>query len=243
MTPLPLVLLHGWGVRPSVWDGLRAALPEQPILTPALQSAPSLDAWAEQLHASLPQPCVLGGWSLGAMLAICLAQRQPRSVAGLLLIAPTPRFVAGHDWRHGLDSATVQAFREAFQRDPARTQQRFLALQALGDADRHAVTQGLQACLADPVADFASLAQGLRLLADEDLRRRLPPTSLPGLIIHGEQDALVPILAGRALAEPWSASRVLSLPDTGHAPFLSQGARVSEAIRAFMAQCQAKVGT
>lgn len=238
MNALPLVLLHGWGLQPSVWDGLRAALPDIPSLAPALHAAPSLAAWADALAGSLPQPCVLGGWSLGAMLAMCLAQRHPRTVAGLVLFAPTPRFVASTDWRHGLDAETVQAFRTAFQRDPVRTQQRFLALQALGDHARHLVTEGLQASLVDPTAAFAELAQGLRLLADEDLRSTRPAASLPGLIIHGEQDALVPIGAGRTLAETWSGCRVLSLPDAGHAPFLSRLEPVSIEIRAFMTQCE-----
>lgn len=231
---LPLVLLHGWGVRENVWGPLRAELHDLSILTPPLQAGDSLAAWADALAQTLPPACVLGGWSLGAMLAMCLAQRHPQRVRGLLLFAPTPRFVNGEGWQHGLDAETVQAFRDAFQRDAQRTQQRFLALQALGDEARPAVTQHLQAALADPVGMSAPLAQGLRLLATSDLRQARPAANLRTLIIHGENDALIPVTAGRWLAEGWSGSRILTLPGCGHAPFLSRPQEVAREVQKFM---------
>lgn len=235
----PLVLLHGWGVSAAVWQPLRERLADIEIVAPEVLPAGDLDQWADALLPLLPADCVVGGWSLGALLAQCLAQRHPQRLRGLLLFAPTPRFVAAPDWPHGLDAATVQGFRDAFQRDPQRTQQRFLALQTLGDAHRHTVTPSLERALLDPQAFRPALARGLQLLADSDLRTHRPPPTLRGLIVHGSADALMPIGAARWLAAAWPACRLLELAACGHAPFLSQPDAVAAEVRAFLQQCAA----
>lgn len=233
---MPLSLLHGWGVTPAVWAPLTDELTGLDVRTPALRApGDALEAWSDSLAETLPPGGALLGWSLGAMLAMDIARRHPDRVARLILIAPTPRFVAGSDWPHGLDAATVQGFRDAFMRDPARTQQRFVALQTLGDRERHSVADVLQSSLDDAQRALAPLAHGLRILATEDLRRRLPPASQRCLLIHGEHDALMPVGAAQWLAEGWSACHLHRIPAAGHAPFLSQPAEIAGLIRGFLA--------
>ena len=103
----PLVLLHGWGLSPTVWDALRNELragldPATPVLTPALPghagaaatASATLDAWADAVAAQIPPGATVVGWSLGGMLALALATRHPTRVARLALLASTARFVA-----------------------------------------------------------------------------------------------------------------------------------------------------
>lgn len=180
--PTPLVLLHGWGLSPAVWDALRDELragthPTTPVLTPALPghagAAPTatatLDAWADALAAQIPHAATVVGWSLGGMLALAFAARHPTRVARLVLLASTARFVAleagagavpmsatdpdgAHHWP-GLAAATVDTFRTGFATDPTATLKRFIALQSLGERERKRV----QACLAHYLADPAVL--------------------------------------------------------------------------------------
>ena len=146
------------------------------MLTPPLPghgtAAPagaSLAAWADLLAADIPDGAALGGWSLGALLALEIARRHPGKASRLLLIGATPRFVAAPDWPHGLASETVAAFRAGYAADPAATLKRFLALQCLGDARRKTVLARLAATLA-PRAASGGLDEGLALLAGTDLR-------------------------------------------------------------------------
>ena len=191
---LPLVLLHGWGLTPQVWAPLRAQLSAaRDVATPPLpghaDAAPAadrnLDAWCAALLPHLPERCVLCGWSLGAQLALALAQRHPERVARLVLIGASPRFVAQDDWGHGLEAATVDNFVRGFASDPGATLRRFVALQALGDARRRAVQGALNAAL--PAADamqHAALSSGLHLLADTDLRATIARLPHPTLLVR-----------------------------------------------------------
>jgi pimeloyl-[acyl-carrier protein] methyl ester esterase len=151
-----------------------------------------------------------------------------------VLLAATPRFVKHDNWKHGLDAATTRAFRENFRKDPARTLERFIALQALGDHARTAVTHALRVNLADAGQHASALSHGLRLLEESDLRNALPSVSMRCLLIHGEQDALMPPSAAEWLAHRWSSCETFILPETGHAAFLSQPQLVAARIKQFI---------
>ncbi|MDB5802034.1 MAG: pimelyl-ACP methyl ester esterase [Rhodocyclales bacterium] len=235
----PIVLLHGWGLTPEVWAPLQSRLVQRldsdAVTAPALfANEGSLDDWAARLLAEIPPGAVLIGWSLGAMLAMAIAARAPRHVSRLVLFAATPSFVKRDDWPHGLDAETTTAFRQNFLKDPVRTVERFIALQALGDVERVAVSKALRANIAATDTHGAALAHGLRLLEQSDLRGALPAVSTRCLLIHGEQDALMPVAATQWLAHRWSGGETFIMPGVGHAAFLSQPAEVAARIEQFI---------
>ncbi|WP_286164484.1 alpha/beta fold hydrolase [Azoarcus sp. DN11] len=244
---MPLVLLHGWGLTPSVWSGLREVLPSRVVtLAPALPGhgdalpAPSADlaAWSDALLPVLPERAVLCGWSLGGLIALDLARRHPERVARLILIGATPCFVAREGetpWPHGLDAATVTAFNANFATDPAGTQKKFIALQSLGDANRRTVAASLAAALADAGPDrVPGLSSGLEVLAGTDLRATLAEIRQPTHLIHGTGDALMPLAAAEWFAQKLPNARLTRFDDCGHAPFLSRprecAARIAESL-------------
>lgn len=227
-----LVLLHGWGLSPAAWSVLRPHLagfgsihvpwlPGHGPATPAHGS--DLADWTDALVPDLPDGALVCGWSLGSLLALDLARRHPRKVSRLALIGATPRFVAGPDWPHGLAAETVQGFRDGFRDDPGAILRRFVALQTLGDARRKPVAAALSAALpalgSEPAAP---LAEGLRLLAEVDLRQDLGAITQPVRVLHGQGDALMPHAAGAWLAEQIPGGRFSLFADCGHAPFLSR---------------------
>lgn len=246
---LPLVLLHGWGLTPAVWQPLRQALPAAlEARTPPLPGhagtapagMPGIDAWAEALLAQLPETCTLCGWSLGGLVALHLAARHPERVARLILIGATPRFVSCAEsgdhgaWAHGLEPVVAQGFVERFRHDPAPTMQRFIALQALGDRQRRAVTTALSASIGNPGGDrTAALADGLQVLTSSDLRPSIARIEQPTLLLHGSGDALMPVGAAHWLAEHLPRAQLLRLDDCGHAPFLSRTEECAAAIGRF----------
>lgn len=242
----PLVLLHGWGMTPGVWDGLAARLGQRfRLIAPALPGHPgmplpqasTLDSWADGLAPCVPDGAIVCGWSLGAMLAIRLSVRHPHKAARLVLTGASPRFIASDDWPHGLDAATVDAFVRGFADAPAVTLRRFLSLQIQGEGHRKAVQASLAAALArsaeaDSAADSA-LAAGLRVLAETDLRAELPQLRQPVLLIHGDGDALMPLQAARWLAQALPDARLLICRNAGHAPFLSDPVAFADQLLAF----------
>ena len=56
---------------------------------------------------------------------------------------------------------------------------------------------------------------------ENDVAVDLGQVSVPTLVIHGEDDAIVPIEIGKAVAAAISTSELVTLPDTGHVPTLT----------------------
>ena len=87
---LPLVLLPGMNCTADLWTGCGV----DDALTPVLDEQ-SIDTQVDRLLAELPPLFVLGGLSLGAIVAMALVARAPERVARLCLAstnakAPTP---------------------------------------------------------------------------------------------------------------------------------------------------------
>ncbi|MCZ4305399.1 alpha/beta fold hydrolase [Zoogloeaceae bacterium G21618-S1] len=233
MSRPPLVLLHGWGLTPSVWQPLRAQLdPDWPCFTPALpghmDAAPTPDkatlaAWTDALVADLPDGALVCGWSLGALIALDLARRYPAKLESIVLIGASPCFVQRPDWPTALNAEVVDGFCTDFAAEPDKTQRRFVALQALGDAARREVTRQLNAALVAVTPENAArLADGLTILAHTDLRESLAEISCPVRLLHGAHDALMPAEAARLMAEALPDARYSEFTDAGHAPFISR---------------------
>lgn len=230
MADTPLVLLHGWGMTPRIWNGLRICLSPRIVATPALPGhgggaspGAELAAWSDAVLGDLPPRCVLGAWSLGAMIALDLARRYPERIDSLVLFGATPRFVAADGWDHGLDAATVASFTGSFASEPESTLRRFLALQAVGESQRRGVVHSLGRAVVTPdEAPPAGLADGLEILASVDLRTDIPRIAQPVRLIHGRDDAVMPLAAAQWLAGRLPDARLTVLDHCGHAPMVSQ---------------------
>ena len=198
-----LVLLHGWGLNGGVWQGIaprlatrfRLHLVDLPGfgLSPlAAQQDYRLDDLVQYLLPLLPARFHLLGWSMGGLLATRLALLQPERLLSLVTVASAPHFVAEPDWP-GIQPQVLQAFSQQLQSDPAKTIERFLAIQAMGSEHVKADVRQLRGLLAQrPFPAPLALAGGLRLLAEVDLRERLVDIRIPWLRCYGRLDALVP---------------------------------------------------
>jgi pimeloyl-[acyl-carrier protein] methyl ester esterase len=242
-----LVLLHGWALHGGMWgpwlDDLERHARLHVLDLPGHgrsewpAGARDLADLARAVFPSVPRGAAVLGWSLGGMLALELARRHPRHLRALLLVATTPKFLAGPDWEHGLPAEVLGQFTRGLEQDYRRTVQNFLALQTRGDERAHETLRLLRARLAlhgEP--DRRGLAIGLDILRDADLRDALPHITLPALVVAGEHDRLTPPAAGHALAAQLPAARFHRVGRSGHAPFLSHPAEVLAEVTAFLSR-------
>ncbi|MEW5771720.1 MAG: pimeloyl-ACP methyl ester esterase BioH [Pseudomonadota bacterium] len=221
------LFLHGWGLHGGIWAETLAQVPGRAPDLPGYGDAPLLapytaEAIADALAADLAGPVDLVGWSMGGMVTLALAARHPDKVARLVLVGASPAFVAREGWPHGLVPEVVAEFARALQQDYRATLQRFLALQARGDAAARAVIGRLREAVlgrGEPRAE--TLAAGMALLAAVDLRDLAGDVRCPALVVHGAYDALCPVEAGRWLADVLPDARLAEHPRASHAPFLS----------------------
>ncbi|MEO8600625.1 MAG: alpha/beta fold hydrolase [bacterium] len=244
--PYELVLWHGWGMHPAVWNGLAAQLTAQHGITPQKPALPgyagtaapvttTLDTLVDTMLADIAQPVTLCGWSLGALLALHAAQRHPDKVARLILIGATPSFVQRADWRHGMTPQALEEFTEAVDIDPKTALKRFIAHFNQNDANGRNIGRTLnQALSRDALPPTAIFATGLALLRDTDLRSLLPGIAQPTLLLHGAHDPLMPLAAAEWLAATLPQARLEVLPDAAHAAFLSDPARCAALMADFI---------
>jgi pimeloyl-[acyl-carrier protein] methyl ester esterase len=239
-TPV-VVLLHGWAMHSRAWGDLPAQLADDfrvlPLDLPGhgQNGAPApktLEEMADDIAPLLPERAVVVGWSLGAQVALRLALDQNERVAALVLIGATPRFRQTDGWSNGMPATQFDAFAAQFVADPAATIHRFVALASLGSAAPKAVAQQLRKLLSErPRAGVAALEAGLGVLRNTDLRADSVAVAVPAWIIHGEGDAIVPIAAGRWLAETIPGAQFVPVAATGHTPFLTHIDAITRTIR------------
>ena len=239
-----MVLLHGWASHPQVFRGLARALEkhfrvhvlalsgygETAACTPY-----TLERMADTLAAAAPKQCSVVGWSLGAQVALTWAQRAPKQVHRLALMAATPCFMQRADWPHAVTPMVMRQFTSAIKRDCPSVLRRFVALQSLGDAHAVRVAHKLRTALfTNPLPAQEMLEAGLDILRVADLRGMLPSIQQPAWVLHGEQDAVTPCAAGQALSDALPRARFHKIAGAGHAPFLSDPTAVAMLLQEFL---------
>ena len=97
------------------------------------------------------------------------------------------------------------------------------------------VMQRLRRHLADAERPSnGTLAHGLELLAQTDLRARVCDVAQPALVVHGECDTLVPLPAAEYLSAHLPHARLAVVAGAAHAPFLSRPNDVIELMQDFV---------
>ena len=245
------MLLHGWASHAQVFRGLARALEQRfrvhvmalPGYGGTAACTPyTLERIADTLAAGAPKQCSVVGWSLGAQVALTWAQRAPKQVNRLALIAATPCFTQRTDWPHAVTPVVMRQFTSAIKRDCPSVLRRFVALQSLGDAHAVRVAHKLRTVLfTNPLPAQDVLESGLEILRVADLRTLLPLIQQSTLVLHGEHDALTPCAAGQALSEALSHARFHKIAGAGHAPFLSDPNAVAALLQAFLDEPSAAI--
>jgi pimeloyl-[acyl-carrier protein] methyl ester esterase len=235
-----LVLLHGWGLHGGVWRALAPRLAES--FRVHLVDLPGhghsrdvafegLDSVVDAVASRVPAGAAVCGWSLGGLVALRLAARHPSRATALALVSTTPCFVQREGWPHAMARETLEAFADGLRAEPARMIRSFVNLNALGGPAARDRMRELAAMLAERgTPSPPSLAAGLALLHDADLRDEVGAIDRPVTVIHGSRDALTPVGAGRWLAGALPFARFVEIAGAAHLPFVSHPDEVARAI-------------
>jgi len=239
-----VVLLHGWAMHSGIWHGFAEQLAEQVsvlcIDLPGHGLSESVEPFTlehivDAVYQVLPeQACVVLGWSLGGNIALRLAEKYPRRVKSLVLIASNPCFVKKDAWA-GVDMRVLKAFAVNMQKNGAATLLRFMSLQVQGMSDIKPCLQkiktAMQAC-AMPTDHV--LMGGLVILQTVDQRKFLQSIKIPMQIIQGDQDSLVPELVAEQCVQLHASIDIQIIKGAGHVPFMSHEQSVVALVQAFV---------
>jgi pimeloyl-[acyl-carrier protein] methyl ester esterase len=247
-----LVMVHGWGMHSGIWRDFAETLAEKVRVT--LVDLPghgrsenivdfSVVELADALLAIAPERAHWLGWSLGSLPVLDIADRFPSRAKSVMIVAGTARFVsdtreckAESDWP-GVDPELLAQFAYALEENYESTVRHFLGLQTFGMENARLLVKELTTRLAecDP-PDREALHSGLNLLRQADLRSAWRRLSVPGLIVLGARDRLVPSSAGACMQALNPRSELHVIDGAAHLPFLTHPAETASFITDFVAR-------
>ena len=210
-TRLPVFVLNGWAASPHAWDLCEFMRPQQVAALPRLFSyVEQLDGEPEKAIENVER-CILVGWSMGGSSALRLAARWPEKIAGLVLIAATPRMMEEKEsgWK-GMSPRRLEALR-------------YGVMMTHGEGF-FGVPEGKP----NPycVDSDENLARGLKYLLETDVRADLERVfggkmcacRSPGVhIFHSERDGIVRPENAAYLQKVFPQASVTMVPGTEHA--------------------------
>jgi pimeloyl-ACP methyl ester carboxylesterase len=191
-----------------------------------------LDDITAVLDAASSERAALFGGAEGGPMCALYASTFPERVSALVLGASYPRRTAAPDFPWGLDAERQEEILASYDTRWGTPSFGVRALApSLADDERFRDWHA-QACrfAGTPAAAVA----WFRVTMEIDIRDVLPAIRVPTLVIHRTGDQVVPIEAGRYLAEHIPDARFLELPGADHYPFSGDYEPAMEEIEEFL---------
>jgi pimeloyl-ACP methyl ester carboxylesterase len=183
-----------------------------------VSGAPSLETRMDDARAVMDaagsRRAAFYGLSEGAAMSILFAATYPERVAALAVRSCSPRTMWAPDFPWGRSEEayrleTDQALRVYADRDEARSVVRRLGMkqddeiEAYIDLLRYGASPGMLAAL-------------YAMNREIDVREVLPTVHVPALVMHGSEDRIVPVDAGKYTAQRLQSARFVEVPGIGH---------------------------
>ena len=201
-----------------------------------VSGAPTLEARMDDVRAVMDavgsQRAAFYGLSEGAAMSILFAATYPDRTAALVLRSCFPRRMWAPDYPWG---RTEEEYEREVERDlrifGPRERARE-AVRALGHFEDDEAERFLD------MLRYGSSPGALealhRMNREIDIRHVLPAVRVPTLILHGSEDALVPLEVARYIASRIPTAQLIEIPGAGHLAFGKPGALIAAEIERFV---------
>jgi pimeloyl-ACP methyl ester carboxylesterase len=201
-----------------------------------VSGAPTLETRMDDVRAVMDavgsRRAAFYGVSEGAAMSMLFAATYPERTAALVIRSAYPRTMWAPDYPWGRTQ-------EEYEREVARDlclfgprDQASEAMRALGRFDEEGV--GLSLTLFGSVRAQAHLAALHRMNREIDIRHVLPAVRVPTLVLHGSDDAIVPLEVARYVASQIPNARVVEIPRAGHLAIGERAAAIAAEIERFL---------
>lgn len=174
------------------------------------------------------------GWSLGGLvLARGIAEQKLRAQKIILLAAPF-RFLQSKSYPSGTSQEQWQEVTRAFKKNPTEMLTRFDSIVLHGDAHYKSLREHTPARSALGDEEHARLGEWLRYLGRESAEHLAFENFPSTLIIHGEEDAVVPLDQATYWQRALPKSDIIVVPGCSHAPQWHSPEAIREVIETFV---------
>lgn len=192
-------------------QGLSDRPPSPPTLEQSMEDARTV------LDAAGVERAAVYGISEGGPMSTLLAASYPERVSSLVLYGTWPRLLWAEDYPQGVPREAFDVFVDMVVRDwggPVALQ--LWAPGLAGDEQAERWWAKLLRSGSSP----AGAAALLRLYTEIDVRPVLGTITAPTLVLHRNRDRLMPLAAGRAVAEGIAGARLVELQGEDHLPIV-----------------------
>lgn len=244
---MPLVLIHALPLDSTMWDKVRAKLPDIDIITPdapgfgksplaASFGDPTIATYAQAVKATLDacgvQHVAIGGLSMGGAVAAEFVSQYPQMVCGLALM----------DTNIASDTASTRAYRLSIIEQAEAGH----GYDAIADWETTMLSPDANAAMRSEIASLLraapneGLAWQLRaMLARKDRSDAVALVDGPVYLIRGDDDSTCSLEYLMNLALKAQNPRLIEIPTAGHFTANEQPAALAQALSDFYTAARA----
>ncbi|AJS61471.1 alpha/beta hydrolase [Paenibacillus sp. IHBB 10380] len=236
-----ILWLTGWSMPDTVFDRLRLLLPDFYHISVDYSDADSPEKMVLLTETAARNflssggttcktnrgPLLIGGWSLGGLLALRLAIQD--FADGLVLLAATARFTRSkQELDLGWADTYVRRMIRGLTKDRQAVETEFRQLVLTEEEWKTDLGEILP-----PIGSWTTpaLITGLQILRNEEYLSQLSMIDCPVLLVHGTDDKICPYGAASELTAQLPQAELLTIPASGHVPFLGREAHIADELR------------
>ena len=236
-----LIILSGWGVNPFVWSTITKEFELQyKVYLISWEDVFTSDDFEAKVHSVIEQNHLkrfsLIGWSLGSLVALDLIDIYQTRINKIILIAGTSKFVQSADYKIGWNTRILQQMIVKLQNNPMQVLTEFYK-QLFSNSE---ISEGYDDMYLDTVQNTQestlpfALKAGLEYLVHKDLRKKIEQIKIPLLLIHGEDDTIIPLQAAHYLVQQLRCATLITFKNCGHIPFFTNQGQCFKSIEDFL---------
>ena len=242
---VPVLLIHGYPLSNILWDiqindladiarliapDLRGHGMTDPAEPPYSMGLFAEDCASLLDHLGLTGPVVVGGLSMGGYVAFEFYRRYPERVAGLILAA-TRAAADSTEVKEARDKAAGVAIAEGTAAIAEGMLPKMLApgnYEAQPELVEYVREMMLETSEDGVVGALAAMRDRPDSIPD------LSAIDVPVLILHGQEDQLIPLAEAEAMETALPSAKLVVVAGAGHLPNLEQPDIFNDAVREFL---------
>ncbi|WP_246316918.1 alpha/beta fold hydrolase [Paenibacillus agri] len=247
-----ILWLCGWSISDDIFDRTRELLPDFHHISVDYSDADSpeemllltetvvknllyLDGEACR-RRDFHGPLLIGGWSLGSLLALRLAIKG--FADGLVLFGATAQFTRSKEESDlGWAEIYVRKMITGLTQNRQDVEEKFRQL-IFTEAEWEAAL-GISL---PPIGSWttSALIAGLQILRSVECLSQVKSITCPLFLVHGTEDRICPYGAASELMAQLPKAKLLTIPASGHAPFLGREEQIANELRRWWHEQQDK---
>ena len=242
---IPLLFIHGFPLNRRMWDPQMQSLSHHlRVLAPDLrghgdsesvEGPCNLDMLADDCVKMLdaldiPQPAVVCGLSMGGYTTLAMYRRYPERIRGLILAA-TRAGADSPDGKANRDKAISQAEKDGAAATAASMLPKLMSPKTY-KSNPDLIKQVERIMTSTSVTGIIGALESMKTRPDST--PYLGEITVPTLIIHGEDDQLIPFQEAQSMHAAIPGSTLVLISSAGHLPNLEQPELFNQAVDEFI---------